>query len=86
MPPTKPDPLNSPPSSRGRHFFHPASHAKTPGSSVTHPPPAVAANSLRRCAQAFIASSELRKKSPKKGVTMSPVFVLTLKLLNRLER
>ena len=40
-------------------------------------------NSLRRCAHAFMASSELRKKNPKKGMTISAVLVLTPKVRNR---
>jgi hypothetical protein len=40
------------------------------------------ANSARLCAHEFIASSLFRKKNPKKGVTMSPVFVLVVKLAN----
>ena len=40
------------------------------------------ANSARLCAHEFIASSLFRKKNPKKGVTMSPVLVLVVKLAN----
>ena len=45
-----------------------------------------ARNSLRRCAHAFIVSSEWRKKKRKTGDTTRPVFVETLNFLNIGER
>ena len=40
------------------------------------------ANCFRRCAHAFMANSLFRKKNPKNGVTIKPVFVETLNILN----